>query len=601
MPNEILVHICSYLYPNDLLHLTQSSKMFALLLLAPSSSHIWHSSRVELDSDMPARPNDLSEQQYCSLIFGLYCQRCGVACRSTSKSVVWMLRRRWCEKCRMQTVTGKNPDYAVYRWGWNTRGLVSVGVLWFGTRNRADVVYKPELEAIETLAETDGVSEDMRDGYKRDVDERQEHANLIEKWMTAYAQERSGLSSDLRSQRIEDLKNFLQAEGYFRPLLDFIPQSDYLELPSMKAAKPLSLRGWNMCKAKVLPLMGNVMNRSTGILATMAIKFAKLKYESYYQPFLPSKAFFPVRIEEVPQIKATMTAWIEDPDVMAKFIAQQMECDLPIPEEITTSFPVYVSENRQVLESYFLGCLPFHDRLISEKTPEEILNLAVSVFHSTKAADFPIISRRHANLPFHVVTRRQQALPFVDGRIDPAGLSNQWFFDSVASSIISTIVRSLDLDVDQCTHDEVEAADCFVSCLLCEMESGYATMHWEQAVHHWYRSHENRSPSDAIWKILTADEKHAAIIPWARSRGIKNDFTLPNGEAVIDGISYDCALCPEALKLIFLGTSNTLPHHMQHSHKITGDAAYDAQYRVRNRCMEAWPTVGFPFPEPPTQ
>ncbi|KAF8314076.1 hypothetical protein DL93DRAFT_1113178 [Clavulina sp. PMI_390] len=74
MPNEILVHICSYLYPTDLLHVARSAKIFALFLLAPSSAQIWYSSRQELDSEMPERPNDLSEQQYCAMIFGLHCQ-----------------------------------------------------------------------------------------------------------------------------------------------------------------------------------------------------------------------------------------------------------------------------------------------------------------------------------------------------------------------------------------------------------------------------------------------------------------------------------------------------------------------------------------------
>ncbi|KAF8314075.1 hypothetical protein DL93DRAFT_2097477 [Clavulina sp. PMI_390] len=589
MPNEILVHICSYLHPTDLLHITQSSKIFALFLLAPSSSYIWYTSRQELDSEMPARPNDLSEQQYCALIFGLYCQKCGVACRATSNSVIWMLRRRWCEKCRKEIAAENDPNYVIYPYNRTIGGIVSIGSLRFG-RSHVQVARKPELESVQSLVVEDDVPED--------------HAGSIQSWMEAYAQGRSNMSSDLRTQRIEDLKDFLQEEGYFRPLLNFIPHSDYLELPGMKNAKRLTLRGWNMSKAKLLPLVDNAIERSKEVLITMALRIVKTKYDAYCRPSLPSTAFFPMRIQEVPQVKAAMTAWIEDPDVMRQFIAEQMQCELPIPEEVPALFPSYISENRQALESFFLGCLPFHERLQANKTPEEILDLAISVFCATEPSDNPFFAERRANLPFRVAARRQTDLHYVDGQIDAAALKDHWTFDSIASSIISTIVVSLGLDVDHCTHDQIEAADCFVRCQLCQEGSSYATMHWEQAINHWHKEHADRAPSDALWGVLTAEEKEAVLPPWMQLCYHSADLVLPNGETILERVPYDCALCPERPTLgAFHGFSGGLRSHFQFSHDLQGDTVYDAQYRVRSRRYDNWYTIHFPLPisEPSSQ
>lgn len=66
--------ICSSLTPGDLLHLVQSSKIFALFLLAPASAAIWRVSRQQLDDGFPDCPDDLTEQKYACLAFGSACQ-----------------------------------------------------------------------------------------------------------------------------------------------------------------------------------------------------------------------------------------------------------------------------------------------------------------------------------------------------------------------------------------------------------------------------------------------------------------------------------------------------------------------------------------------
>ncbi|KAF8319042.1 hypothetical protein DL93DRAFT_268927 [Clavulina sp. PMI_390] len=73
MPNEVIGEICSHLQPSDLLHLVQSSKIFAIFLLAKSSGSIWRYTRLSIEG-LPSCPSDITEQQYTCLLFGHYCQ-----------------------------------------------------------------------------------------------------------------------------------------------------------------------------------------------------------------------------------------------------------------------------------------------------------------------------------------------------------------------------------------------------------------------------------------------------------------------------------------------------------------------------------------------
>ncbi|KAF8319040.1 hypothetical protein DL93DRAFT_2053875, partial [Clavulina sp. PMI_390] len=92
--------ICSHLQPSDLLHLVQSSKIFAIFLLAKSSASIWRYARLSVQ-DLPSCPADITEQQYACLLFGHYCQGCGkTGSRASAISLAWQIRRRWCESCR---------------------------------------------------------------------------------------------------------------------------------------------------------------------------------------------------------------------------------------------------------------------------------------------------------------------------------------------------------------------------------------------------------------------------------------------------------------------------------------------------------------------
>ncbi|KAF8313242.1 hypothetical protein DL93DRAFT_2047438, partial [Clavulina sp. PMI_390] len=92
--------ICSYLRPADLLHLVQSSKIFAIFLLAQASAPIWRYARLNVE-DLPECPVDITEQRYACLIFGHYCQGCGKMGSPANKTTLaWQIRRRWCERCR---------------------------------------------------------------------------------------------------------------------------------------------------------------------------------------------------------------------------------------------------------------------------------------------------------------------------------------------------------------------------------------------------------------------------------------------------------------------------------------------------------------------
>lgn len=74
--DSIARQICSYLSPIDLLHVTQSSKIFAAFLLTPANATVWREARQQVGDNFPECPEDLTEQKYACLVFGTTCQVC---------------------------------------------------------------------------------------------------------------------------------------------------------------------------------------------------------------------------------------------------------------------------------------------------------------------------------------------------------------------------------------------------------------------------------------------------------------------------------------------------------------------------------------------
>jgi hypothetical protein len=65
------VQIFSWLYPQDLLRLSRTTKSFCKILMRPLTKSVWKSAL--LNARMPKCPPELSEPEYASLAFDTYC------------------------------------------------------------------------------------------------------------------------------------------------------------------------------------------------------------------------------------------------------------------------------------------------------------------------------------------------------------------------------------------------------------------------------------------------------------------------------------------------------------------------------------------------
>ncbi|GAA5830890.1 hypothetical protein JCM5353_002637 [Sporobolomyces roseus] len=93
MPFDIFAETCSHLEGTDLINLAQVNKSFRQTLLSKAARSIWAYRRK---SDGYPLPEDTTELELATLVYGLHCQSCG-----SEKNVTcsFALRSRYCKKC----------------------------------------------------------------------------------------------------------------------------------------------------------------------------------------------------------------------------------------------------------------------------------------------------------------------------------------------------------------------------------------------------------------------------------------------------------------------------------------------------------------------
>ncbi|THU96348.1 hypothetical protein K435DRAFT_778562 [Dendrothele bispora CBS 962.96] len=100
LPLELLlIEICQYLEPLDILRLARTSKNLRGILMSRSSKDIWETARANVDG-LPPLPPDLNEPQYAHLLFDSYCHKC---MQNRCEIIIWQCRMRCCKKCLSTT------------------------------------------------------------------------------------------------------------------------------------------------------------------------------------------------------------------------------------------------------------------------------------------------------------------------------------------------------------------------------------------------------------------------------------------------------------------------------------------------------------------
>lgn len=76
LPSELILEILSYMAPKDLFHLTRVCGSFRSILCDDSDgvSMLWESARITELHPAPYPPDEMSEMQWASFLYGVDCQ-----------------------------------------------------------------------------------------------------------------------------------------------------------------------------------------------------------------------------------------------------------------------------------------------------------------------------------------------------------------------------------------------------------------------------------------------------------------------------------------------------------------------------------------------
>ncbi|KAI9062769.1 hypothetical protein FKP32DRAFT_831400 [Trametes sanguinea] len=200
MPIDVLNEIFSYLHPQDLLSLSQTSKVLRNFLLNPCSLRIWRDAR-ERAEESPPLPPFLSEPAYPHLLYSPYCHGCG---KAIVRTVIWIWFKRYCKKClkehgniRETTLREFFHEDTLEEWQdrWTPDELQLLADHW-------------------NAAGSAEVRTDIYETQKMLVVAREEHAEVLEEWWEERKQNHLDEVEAIRHQRYLDICERLIQEGW---------------------------------------------------------------------------------------------------------------------------------------------------------------------------------------------------------------------------------------------------------------------------------------------------------------------------------------------------------------------------------------------------
>ncbi|EFI27628.1 hypothetical protein CC1G_14554 [Coprinopsis cinerea okayama7 len=256
LPLDVIYEIFSHLTPQDLLHLSRTTKDIRRRILSKNAVGVWK--RVlevqEEENEVPPCPGDMSPPAWASLVYEAYCHNCKT---KNVRSVEWMLRTRLCDKCAKVLLMNEDQLDLEKKIDKLIRVCVPFQFRKMGKwcLISAKNAFVKELEAME------GDRDAFVEQRKQEVKELRKHASLCARWTAKQEKirrvELNKVHLDRKDFIMEKLKElgfeqefeFLFALENMTPgkLAAPIPHSvlRFNWHPEIKISKPLSERVWN--------------------------------------------------------------------------------------------------------------------------------------------------------------------------------------------------------------------------------------------------------------------------------------------------------------------------------------------------------------------
>ncbi|KAH8814485.1 hypothetical protein DL96DRAFT_414053 [Flagelloscypha sp. PMI_526] len=264
-PLDIIFEIFAHLGLPDLLVLTQSSKDLRGLLLnkaSPGIEALWKRVR-EASEGLPVKPDDISEPEFASLLFGKTCMKCG------KNSVChFMYRRRLCHSCFQADAI---PVLGVFSFIRTLRPEDSVDFPSYGlkcipiysrhpTRRFADLIYSKDDIAnflIAYYSQPQDSCATWLSEQKTAAEDKLAFAEACQVWLAELNNSRRNNLDDLRTQRYTQIVARLRDLGWGQDLdaMDTFERYEFRKLKFVKRPQALTDRMWENMRHEVVEFM----------------------------------------------------------------------------------------------------------------------------------------------------------------------------------------------------------------------------------------------------------------------------------------------------------------------------------------------------------
>ncbi|EGN98059.1 hypothetical protein SERLA73DRAFT_74313 [Serpula lacrymans var. lacrymans S7.3] len=476
---DVLYHILSFLLPMDLLNLARTTKDFRLLLMHKSSSFIWKTSRLQLES-LPDCPPDLSEPQFANLAFYPHCHSSAYSHVALSCEVLRSMQENTIGKCMRSSARFDKSDWPAFAF---TKLPTFSGTTY----------HQPEVEGLRSSIESLPPSE-----ITAYVEQRWQVASTVEQ----HARECEDWFQSVSISRKNDLRNAREElERGWEPELNYFGWDMIAHLSAIREPKPLTARVLANISAPLTTWMTDW--RDLRIERTVYSTRRRILMDEYRRFHMQ-----PFTLDEFCDIM---------PHVADVSNFQPFDDVIRLPADVTVTaesfnaafaqLPILVSAWRRRIEAELVEhCLPPRPSAIGNitadhLTPASRLRLASTVFVRTDE-----YSRHCATMVYPDVLADKcfNRLPETPDLPDAVYEMHEtlngtpWSVkmdDGVPSIKLfepaADIIRACGMNPDTATVSDMNLLDARVKCVPCSMKGGYSAMTWHAAIDHAANCHHS--------------------------------------------------------------------------------------------------------------
>ncbi|KAI0341464.1 hypothetical protein BDW22DRAFT_1359036 [Trametopsis cervina] len=557
MPLDIVMEICCYLSPKDLLHLSRTSKETRTFFMSRGSIQCWKEARLSVPG-LPPCPPDLSEPQYANLMFDTRCHAC---LQPNSQHIYWQCRVRWCRKCSRNLGSCRYDDEhngigeheVVGSFLSDANGQPIDGerlrrILPVLINDVPPIYYKPHWnKLVSACKETPSEGIDaLLELQRAKLLSIRETADALEDWYSEDKLDRAAKLEELRLNRKEDIKAKLTEDGWEREL-EFLAAEPFLDarfkaLPEVSKPQALTPRIWKNINGAIVKYMGTIREERERRIRKETLERRLAALDRIVKEWSTRGLIRDVSATEIlhgiPEVQDMLSSNKLD------LSSQELE------NALQTLLPRYIETRLQEAR-----------KVVGQMISQELgLGPTIDPFSIAISSGF-MCSYCSIGLPLHRIV----------GHICAPSYSRVWDPESCRRGVkfMKTLIETCGLDPKVATVDDMDGASVRVICRGHKLQ-GYAPfMTWRSAWQHGSRASGICTPE--IFDKATEEQMIAA----KPLEPIAHQLTL---ELRDEGRNFRCAHCGKSPKV----NKKDIKAHLSESHGIEEATEHDWVDEDRN-------------------